>query len=469
MKNMQKYRHIFLAVGISALLMFISSAVRHELFNSSGDLAFFDQGVYLISQGKPPIASVLGFHVLADHAAWILYFLALFYKLYPSVYWLFAVQAIALAAGAIPTYLLALQAGLKQRLATAMVAVYLLYPVVYNSSLADFHPDAIALPALLMAIFAARSQRTVWFCLSILLVLGCKAVLSLTVFGLGIWLLLFEKRKLYGVIAISSGIAWFLIANKLIIPFFGTEATLVNRHLYRYSYFGSSFADTLRIFISKPSVVFANLFSGLNFEYLALLLTPVIWGLRLKYMAPLVAAVPCLGLNLLADHASQKNVILHYSLPVIPFLIVALIASLAAGTWVKSSKAIVLWSLVGFVALGKFWFFGSKYINHLDNWAATREAIALVNPTDSVFTTDTIAPHLTHRTLISYNYQKDQAGNEFSNFHYLLINARHQGWAADPEVYRDLVSNLSQQPGAKLQYKKDDVYLFEQNPARNPA
>ncbi|MBW4551773.1 MAG: DUF2079 domain-containing protein [Aphanocapsa sp. GSE-SYN-MK-11-07L] len=462
-RNLQKHP-VFLAVGISALFMFVSSVLRHELFNSSGDLAFFDQGVYLISQGKPPIASVLGFHVLADHAAWILYFIALLYKVYPSVYWLFAVQAIALALGAIPTYLLAVQAGLKEHLATAMVAVYLLYPVVYNSALADFHPDVIALPALLTAILAARANRTVWFCLSIILVLGCKAVLALTVFGLGVWLLLFEKRRVYGAIAIASGIAWFLIANKLIIPFFGTEAALVNRHLYRYSYFGSSFADTLNIFLAKPQVVLANLFSPLNFEYLALLLAPVVWGLRPRYMAPLIAAIPCLALNLLADHASQKNVILHYSLPIIPFLMVALIASLAAGkAWIQSRRAIILWSLVGFAALGKVWFFGSNYLNHLDNLSATREAIALVNPTDSVFTTDIIAPHLTHRQTIGYNYQKVQAENGFSKFHYVLINTRHPGWAADPQVYKDLVNDLSQQPRVRLQYKKDDVYLFEQS------
>jgi uncharacterized membrane protein len=462
-KVVRKYNHIFLIVGISALLMFISSIFRHELFNSSGDLAFFDQGVYLISQGQPPIASILGFHVLADHAAWILYFIALLYKIYPSVYWLFAIQSAALALGAIPTYLLALQAGLKESQAVAMVAVYLLYPVIYNSNLADFHPDAIALPALLTAILAARSKKIVWFCLSLILVLGCKAVLSLTVFGLGIWLLFFEKRRLYGIIAIISGIAWFLIANQLIIPFFGTEATLVNRHLYRYSYLGKSFAETLQILFSNPQVIFANLFSPLNFEYLALLLAPVIWGLRFQYLTPLIAAVPCLALNLLADHPSQKNLVLHYSLPVIPFLIVALIASLAARkAWLQTKRAIMLWAMVAFVALGKFWYFTSEYIDHRDNLKATKEAINLVDPKDSVFTTDIISPHLTHRKLISYKYSEPQQLSTLKNFHYVLINTRHPGWAAAPEIYQNSVNYLSQQPEYRLNYQKDDVYLFEQ-------
>ncbi|WP_292738528.1 DUF2079 domain-containing protein [Nostoc sp. JL31] len=454
--------HIKVIIGISTLVLFISSSLRHELFNSSGDLAFFDQCIYLISQGKPPVSSVLGFHVLADHAAWILYPLALLYKIYPSVYWLFAVQSIALALGALPTYFLALQAGLKENLAVAMVAVYLMYPVIYNSNLCDFHPDTIAVPAFLMAVLAARSKKIGWFCVSILVVLGCKAVLALTIVAMGIWLLLFEKRRLYGAIAIISGTIWFLIANSIIIPFFGTEAALLNRHLYRYSYLGNSFSEMLQILLFKPQIIFNNLFSIINLEYLCFLFLPVIWGLRPQYLMPLISIIPCVALNLLADHPSQKNLVLHYSLPAIPFLILVLIASLAAGkAWLKQRQAIILWSLVWFLVFGKFGFFSSKYLHNLDNWAATKEAIALVKTKDSVLTTDIITPHLTHRELISFKYNSSQDIAELNKFHYVLLNVRHPGWAASPESLSNLVNILKNQSDFHLEYQRDDVYLFE--------
>jgi uncharacterized membrane protein len=444
-------------VGISALILFTASILRHELFNSSGDLAFFDQTVYLISQAKLPFSSVLGFHVLADHAAWILYPIALLYKIYPSVYWLFLIQSVALSLGAFVTYLLALQAGLKENQAIAMVAVYLLYPVVYNSNLCDFHPDTLAVPALLTAVLAARTKKIVWFCVSVLIVLGCKAVLSLTVVAMGVWLLLFEKRRLYGVIAIISGIAWFLIANKIIIPFFGSEATLVNRHFYRYSYLGKSFSETLQIILYQPQLIISNILSSINLEYLSFLLVPVIWGLIPKYMTSLIGTIPCLALNILADHPSQKNVILHYSLPVIPFLILALIASIAADkAWLKQKRAILLWSLIWFLILGKWGFFISKYLNFVDNWQATKEAISLIKTQDSVLTTDVITPHLTHRQEISFKYDI----NELNNFHYILLNTRHPGWAATAEDYGNLVKELKKRSDFNLQYQRDDVYLF---------
>ncbi|MEH2047305.1 DUF2079 domain-containing protein [Nostoc sp.] len=454
--------NIKVIIGISTLILFISSSFRHELFNSSGDLAFFDQCIYLISQGKPPVSSVLGFHVLADHAAWILYPLALLYKIYPSVYWLFAVQSIALALGALPTYFLALQAGLKENLAVAIVAVYLMYPVVYNSNLCDFHPDTIAVPALLFTVLTARSRKIAWFCLSILVVLGCKAVLSLTVVAMGIWLLLFEKRRLYGAIAIISGTIWFLIANWIIIPYFGTEAALLNRHLYRYSYLGNSFSEMLQILLFQPKIIFNNLFSIINLEYLCFLFLPVIWGLRSQYLIPLISIIPCIALNLLADHPSQKNLVLHYSLPAIPFLILVLIASLAAGkAWLKQRRAIILWSLVWFLVFGKYGFFSSKYLHNIDNWAATKEAIALVKTKDSVLTTDIISPHLTHRQLISFKYNPSQNIAELNKFYYVLLNVRHPGWAATSESLSNLLNILKNQSIFHLEYQQDDVYLFE--------
>jgi uncharacterized membrane protein len=451
--------NIIKIIGISALILFISSIIRHELFNSSGDLAFFDQTVYLVSQGKPPISSVLGFHILADHAAWILYPIALLYKIYPHVYWLFAVQSIALSLGAFPTYLLAIQAGLKENQAIAIVIVYLLYPVLYNSNLCDFHPDTIAVPAILTAVLAARKGKLIWFCISVLIVLGCKAVLSLTLVAMGVWLLFFEKRRLYGVIAIISGIAWFLIANKIIIPFFGSEATLVNRHFYRYSYLGKSFSETLQIFLSQPQIIFIHIFNLINLEYLSFLLLPIIWGLIPKYMTPLIGAIPCIALNILADHASQKNVILHYSLPTIPFLILASIASIAANkAWIKQGRIIILWSLFWFLFLGKWGFFMSKYLNFVDNWQATRQAISLIKTQDSVLTTDVITPHLTHRQEINFKYSI----NELNKFHYILLNTRHPGWGGTREDYHNLSNELKKRSDFNLQYQRDDVYLFLQ-------
>ena len=51
---------IFGIVGLSTLVLFFFSSLRHALFQSgAGDLGIFDQGVYLISQGVSPNSSLI--------------------------------------------------------------------------------------------------------------------------------------------------------------------------------------------------------------------------------------------------------------------------------------------------------------------------------------------------------------------------------------------------------------------------
>ncbi len=452
---------ISLIITASTVILFISSSVKHILFKSNAlDLGIFDQAVYLISQGQKSTPTLLGFHILGDHAAWIFYPLAVLYKIYPSVYWLFAVQAIALAFSALPIWYLAKQARLKESQAIAIATAYLLYPLVFNVNIFDFHPEVIAVPALLAAVLAARSRQIGWFCLSILLVFGCKAVLALTVSAMGVWLLVFEKRRLYGAIALVSGILWFAIATKIIIPFFGGSVASVERHLYRYSYLGNSFPEIFKNLLFHPEIILKTAFSLVNLEYLILLFVPVLWGFSLVGMTPLISTIPCLAINLLADYQAQKNLINQYSLPTIPFLFLVVINSLAVNRGLlKNKRAIILWSLITFLALAKFSFFGSKYLSSLDTWQVTRQAIAQVHQ-GSVLTTDEIAPHLSHREVIIL-INPDAPLLDFTRFDYVLLNTRHTLSSRHKQLNITYLNLLTNNTNFKLSLAGNDVYLFK--------
>ena len=444
-----------LMTGIVALILFFCSSLRHGLFQSNAwDLGIFDQAVYLISQGETPICSFLGFHILGDHAALIFYPLSLLYKIYPDVHWLLAVQAVALALGAIPTWYLSVQAGLNRTQAVTMIWVYWLYPLVFNVNLSDFHPEVIAMPAILGAVWAARRGNIGGFCGAIAVILSCKAILSLTVAAMGIWLLL-EKRRISGAIAIVSGIAWFLITTQIIIPFYTGADAAVEMADSRYRYLGDTVLEIAQNLLLNPNLVFSKLFTLPNLEYLLLLLLPITWG-SWRHLTPLIGAIPALGLNLITDYQPQKDLVHQYSLPILPFLLLSAIASLAAGdVWLRS-QWIRLWSLVAFLAFAKFGYFGSLYLETLDTWQATREAVALVPPQGSVLTTSAIAPHLTHRPFVALATEETV---ELNQFEYILLNRRHPGWASSPEIMASLVERLAQSPWQQ-RYQRDDVFLF---------
>lgn len=446
-------------IAVGALILFACSSLRHLVFQSTAfDLGYFDQAIYLISQGQPPIVSFWGYHFLGGHADWVLYLLAGLYRIYPSVYWLFAIQAAALALGTLPIWHLARMAGLKDAQALATSAAYLLYPLIFNLNMFDFHPEVMALPTLLAAILAARLERKWWFCVSIIFILGCRAALSLTVAAMGLWLLVFEKKRFCGIFALCAGIAWFLIATQLIIPAFrpdGVEA------VGRYAYLGNSLPEVMLNIVLKPGLVLGKVFSRANLTYIWILLLPVIWGLSPGHLAPLVGAIPTVIINIISDHQLQKDLMHQYSLPALPFLLLAVISSLAAGKgWLRDGRAIALWSLVAFLTLVQFSYFGSQYMESLDTRQATVNAIAQIKTSGGVLTTSEIVPHLTHRKLVKYT-DAYSSPPTMPQFDYVLLNIRHPGLQSTPEFATKLLIQLKNTRDFTLNYQHDDVYLFK--------
>ncbi|MEG3882433.1 DUF2079 domain-containing protein [Microcoleus sp. herbarium7] len=480
MSNFKQLKHhpVFLPlakpskrIALFSLILFLCSSARHALLESNAfELGIYDQVAYLIGQGQRPFSSFLEIHHMGNHAAWVMYPLGLLYKIYPDVHWLLLVQAVALSLGALPSWSLARQAGLNNRISGAIACIYLLYPLVFNVNLFDFHPEVIALPALLAAILAARLNKTLWFCAAILLVLSCKAVLSLTVAAMGLWLLCFDKKRNCGLIALFLGAGWFLIATQAVIPYFnqGREHAGIGR----YGYLGSSVLEIAVNLILKPNLVLGRLFSFGTFEYLALLILPVIWWLSPRSLSPLIGAVPMLAMNILSDIPAQRDLIHQYSIPILPFLLVAVISSVAASDRQKGKtifdrlpipsyqlpRVMVIWSLIGFLALAKYGYFWTIYLDSLDTWPATREAIALVNTKGSVLTTSHIAPHLTHRPAIKLT--QAHAPANLAEFDWVLLNLRYPGWMSDRAFVENLITKLKNNPQFQLKYQRDDIYLF---------
>lgn len=145
-----------------------------------------------------------------------------------------------------------------------------------------------------------------------------------------------------GAIALIAESSWFLIASQVIIPFFsGTEAAAVGR----YSYLGNSVLEIVSNLVLKPGLIFRRVLSLDTLEYFGLSVLPVIWGLSPQHLTPLVSAIPTLVLNILCDKHAQRDLIHQDSVPVLPFLLLAVISSLAAKRGgLRSRRAITLWS-----------------------------------------------------------------------------------------------------------------------------
>jgi uncharacterized membrane protein len=458
------FSQIGLLLGISTLLLFFCSSLRHYWFQSGAfDLGIFDQYLYLVSQNLEPISSFVNYHLLGDHAAYILYLLSGLYQIKPDVHWLFGIQSLSLTSAIAPIYLLAKQTNISHRNAIALVYSYLLYPLVFNANLFDFHPEVIAVPVFLWAVYCVRSGYYLSFIGLLIIILGCKWILAITVIGLGFWCGIGEQKWRYGLTAIALGVTWLIVVHAWVLPGFREG---VATGVERYAQFGNTPLEILWGLLRSPMQLCQQVFSWQNLEYVACLFLPFGWALVPRYWGVFICALPHLALNLLADYSPQKNIVQHYSLPILPFLILSTITTLAAHqSFLKQRSHILLWSLITFLALGKYGYFWTVYADSFDTLQASHTAVNLIGRDGSVLTTHAIAPHLTHRPNLDLIHASTLQDKHLERFQYILLNSRHPGWQSSQYLSETLRHQLEAHPQFTLQFAQDEVYLFrrEQN------
>ncbi|NEP43269.1 MAG: DUF2079 domain-containing protein, partial [Okeania sp. SIO2H7] len=297
--------------------------------------------------------------------------------------------------------------------------------------------------------------------------------------AMGFWLFFFEKKRRCGAIALFLGCAWFIVVTQALIPAF--KEGRGPGGLGRYTYLGESIGEIIINMLLRPDAIIARLFSPGTLVYFLLLTAPIIWWLSLKYWMPLVGAMPVLTLNILSDIDAQRDLIHQYSVPILPFLLVWVIATVADGKcglwygiwrkWFKKNggdfvrfklpKLMVIWSVIGFLALAKYGYFWTIYLDTLDTLPAMREAVSLVRTKGGVLTTSEMAPHLSDRQLIKLTKDYDRPTDEdLMEYDYVLLNLRYPGWKSNQEFAASLAQQLTVHPEFQLVYRRDDIYLF---------
>jgi uncharacterized membrane protein len=455
-------------VTISTLVLFFFSSLRFHLFGAGVDLGFFDQLLYLQSQGIEPISTITpGIHLIGDHFALILYPLVLLYKISPSVYWLLFIQALAFALSVIPVYFLAKLKGLPDLTCKTLSICYILYPAVFNINFyTEFRTEVIAIPFFVWAVYSLEKNNYKVVSICLFLILCCKEIMSLSTIAFGFLVLFYKKNYKYFYIYFSFSVAWFLFANYYIIPNYRGGSAAAG--IWYFSSLGNSFSELLITLLTHPWIVIQRALLPDRIFYYVLLILPVILGLSYKKIMFFLPAIPPLILNILSDDNRVRDLIHHYSLPIIPFIFTWLIYSLSdiqmrkTRSWI-SPKILFLWSLIAFFALAKYGYFQSRYFPLMPYNNSVKDAMALVDSRGSVITSSYIANHLSHRSQI-YLMQGESMLKRIEDLRpeYILISLKHLDHPITIEQASFIVSKLKQNNSYHLEYEDNEknVFLF---------
>jgi uncharacterized membrane protein len=422
---------------IHAVMMSALAHHRHQTFQTFAfDLGIYDQAVWLIGHGAGGFSTMRGLPIFGHHVNMVLYLLAPLSWLGLGTLPLIVVQAAALSAGALPVSWMARTKLQSSGAGLVFGVVYLLYPAISWLSWVSFHPESLAVPLVLFAMWFSLNSRWGWFAVCIVLALSTREEVGLLVALLGVCMMLTVTRdrvsrpptRFVGLVTSLVGAGWFLICTKWIIPHHlqGESAFYVQ---YFFGSYGNSMGEVVTHLATNPQEVVRAASQPDAKTFLLDLLGPL--GFFPLVGLP-VAAIsgPQVATTLLGNQSFLRQITNQYTALIIPGFFAASIDAVArirrrAGSArpfiVKVSLVWLAFCSMGFAvlrgplpgAVGS-----SEWQLYPKNIAAMDAAVALVPDGVSVTATNEIAPHLSHRKVI-YMFP-----NPFERILYGLGNAK---------------------------------------------
>lgn len=403
----------FVAMVVAWTLYFSlrSIDIHRGLGTSSYDLGLYDQGVWLLSQGKAPFVTLMGRNLMGDHASFVLFLVVPFYWIWPSVSTLLVIQSLVIALGALPVFLLARTRLESESLALVMAGCFLLHPAVAWTNLENYHPDSFLAFFVGMAIFAALERRWRLYTVFVVLSLMVKEDVILVLAPLGVWVALNRSRKI-GVATVLGALASALFGTMVVMR---SLIGVPTRNAWRIPFGGvSGFISEV---LERPGNVIDHFRSESRPFYLWQMLFPM--GFVLARF-PGVASISALVLftNVLSTFWYQFRIEYHYALIAVPAIVLGTVWALSRFS-MRRRKHLVL--LVAVTSLWSCLMWGAVPIGRLvmptsDDpigrdmpplWGAdhpvavdSRELMALIPSDAPIAVFHALAPHLAHRPLV---------------------------------------------------------------------
>jgi uncharacterized membrane protein len=292
---------------------------RHDIFKTTAeDLGIMDQTLWSTVHGQfmreticNPISDLnclAGTMRFAIHFEPIMLPLSLLYLIVPTPKLLFLLQTAAIGSCVYPTYLLALRRLRQPAWGIAFSALFLFLPAVQMAVVDDFHPEVLAAPLLLWALYCIETKRDRSLIVACMLALLCKETLTIVVFCLGVYVALKYGRRVLG--RFLCGIAIGTLVLALVIMHVSSPLGY-SPVATRFDLLEHQPIATLLAILRDPkrSAYVVGLFAQTGF---LALFSP--WMLLLL--------APNLALNVLSSNANMYSGMAQYNADLAPFLIV---------------------------------------------------------------------------------------------------------------------------------------------------
>ncbi len=398
--------------------MFAWSLLRHQHFGSSAlDLGAYESVFWSLGQRGSLNNSIERMHQWSAHFEVGLLPLWLPYRFFPSVAWLFALQAACCASAGLFLERLARRALGDSRAALVCAVTMLLTPQFLLAQVDDFHSITLCALPISILLCGIDEDRPVLLWTGAWGALLLREQMGLAVIGAALaWIVVHGGKRFFQAALLSGvGLGVFLAEVHWLIPHFASQGPF--RYLAHYQRVGGSLGAAARLALSHPLRFGLLLFEGERPIYIWELAHFGLPLIALGFVAPrklawpLLLATPLLVVQLLAGKKEVWSIHFQYGAPVVPALTAAVVLAIAwlyrrSRTQGKLALAGWLFGTVGMLlpnALTPLTHAGGPLdlaFGRSPRAAALSNLLALIPPTASVSAQDGIAPHLADRAVI---------------------------------------------------------------------
>jgi uncharacterized membrane protein len=317
----------------TATLYTVFEIEQQRHFQTAGyDLGIFDQAISGYAHLHAPISLMKGVHngfgthfsELGDHFSPIIATVAPVYRVFPSAVTLLVVQGLLFAAS-LPSVWLFSRRALGRPAAYLIAAAYALAWGLQAAMAADFHEIAFAVPLLAIALERLDAGRLRAAVIAALLLLLVKEDFGLVVAAFGLVVGLRTHRwRLAGILAVV-GIAFTVLADRVLIPAFGGKA---GYYWDYYAALGSGPLEAAWHVVRHPLwTLHLMVTPQAKVRLLEWLFFPL--GLMPLGSSFVLLTVPLLAERLLSDNPNHWTLTHQYTAPLVPILTLAAVDTVA--------------------------------------------------------------------------------------------------------------------------------------------
>jgi uncharacterized membrane protein len=430
------YRDLTFVVGGFAVGYSVCALLKHLHFDTSFDLAIYDQAIWHLSRFEAPASSIRGMsNVFGDHFHPVIALLTPLVWMVPRAETLIVAQSVLLAASIVPVFAYA-RDRLPYGPALAISIAYGLFWGMQQTATFDFHEAAFAPLGVALLILAMEHKRWAWFWVAAIGVAAVKEDLAPFLASVGGYLVLRGERQ-RGAVLLLSGLVAFAVIVAFVIP----SANDAGQYGYQ-----TTFGEALRSPWRMPLQLVTPPIK---------MLTALLWVAPFA-MLPLASPLSLLLLpfaleRFLSSSQNHWGTIFHYSAPLAPIVAMAAadgLARIASRVRDPHVRRRTVASLAGVCVL-----FASLLPGHQPLWRlfskplyrfgpveqSAREALELIPAAASVVAQTCIAPHLSHRRSL-FRLDHDAPDADYV----VAVDAR-SAWplASDAEIHDLLAKRIS--------------------------